>query len=90
MREGRVKIVNHLGLHARAAAKLVRLAEQFESEIHLVCTDSTESVDATSILNILTLAAAKGRTLQLEIDGEDEDIAFEKVSTLFRDGFDEN
>lgn len=89
MREGQVKVINQLGLHARAAAKLVRLAEHFNSEIRLICTDSAESVDAASILNVLTLAAAKGRILNLEINGEDEDIAFEKISELFENGFDE-
>lgn len=90
MREGRIKVINQLGLHARAAAKLLRLSEQFDSKIHLICTDSAESVDATSILNVLTLAAAKGRILKLEISGEDEDIAFEKISELFANGFDES
>ena len=60
MLEGKVKIVNPLGLHARAAAQLVRLAGGFKSSIKLRRTDNGVVADAKSILSVLTLAAAKG------------------------------
>jgi phosphocarrier protein HPr len=89
MLERRVKIVNPLGLHARAAAQLVRLAGTFKSKILLKRTDSAVIADAKSILNILTLAAPLGSELDLEVNGEDESIALEAVADLFARGFGE-
>ncbi len=89
MLKGRVIIINRLGLHARAAAQLVRLASGFKSKIKLIRTDSAVIADAKSILNVLTLAAAKGVELEIEIEGDDEQEAFEAVQDIFKNGFGE-
>jgi phosphotransferase system HPr (HPr) family protein len=89
MLEGRVKIINPLGLHARAAAQLVRLAGTFKSRILLKRLDTTVTADAKSILNVLTLAAARGTELDLEIDGVDESAALEAIIDIFSRGFGE-
>ncbi len=89
MRQGKVKVINQLGLHARAAAKLIRLAEDFTSSVKLIKLNNSVSADAKSILNILTLAASKGTTLSLEIEGLDEDLAFDAMVELFENGFGE-
>ncbi|CAN5837205.1 HPr family phosphocarrier protein [soil metagenome] len=89
MLETDIKIVNPLGLHARAAAQLVRLAGNFSSKIIIKRTDNNLLADAKSILSVLTLAASKGTILILEVDGEDEQIAFNEIKTLFANGFGE-
>jgi phosphocarrier protein HPr len=89
MLEGKVKIVNPLGLHARAAAQLVRLAGGFKSSIKLRRTDNGVVADAKSILSVLTLAAAKGVELELKVEGEDEAEAFSSVEKRFAEGFGE-
>lgn len=87
MIEREVEIVNRLGLHARAAAKLVHLAGGFESRVALVCDG--EEVDAKSILGILVLAAAQGTRLAVRTDGPDESEAMEAVTSLIRERFEE-
>jgi phosphocarrier protein len=87
MTRAEVMIVNKLGLHARAAAKLVHTASAFESEI-FVGTEH-EEVNAKSILGILTLAATKGTPLMVRADGADEEQAVEAISALFADKFGE-
>lgn len=90
MVKSEVKIINGLGLHARAAAQLVRLAEKFESAIKLERSgNSGKSADAKSILSILTLAAAKGTVLVVEVEGEDEQKALAAVEEIFANGFGE-
>jgi phosphotransferase system HPr (HPr) family protein len=89
MLKGRVIIINRLGLHARAAAQLVRLASGFQSKIKLIRTDNAFTADAKSILSVLTLAAAKGVDLETEIEGSDEQAAFEAVQAIFKNGFGE-
>lgn len=89
MLDGTVTVINQLGLHARAAAKLVRLANQFKSSIMLQRADDAIFADAKSILNVLTLAASKGTELHLKVDGEDEREAFTAVSRVFEEGFGE-
>jgi phosphotransferase system HPr (HPr) family protein len=89
MLEGKVKIVNPLGLHARAAAQLVRLAGSFKSNIKLRRTDNNVIADAKSILSVLTLAAAKGVELELIVDGADETEAFGSIEKRFAEGFGE-
>ncbi len=84
-----LRIKSELGLHARAAAKLVKLTSQFESEIRLSRLNVEEQVDAKSILGILLLAAAKGTELQVMTDGEDEDAAMEAVEQLVNNRFGE-
>ena len=87
MRELEVEIVNRLGLHARAAAKLVHRASQFDSSVTLV--RDGEEVDAKSILGILLLAAAQGTRLTVRTDGPDEDEALAGIAALIADRFEE-
>jgi phosphotransferase system HPr (HPr) family protein len=89
MLNGQVTIINRLGLHARAAAQLVRLSSGFHSKIKLFRTDNQVIADAKSILSVLTLAASKGVELGIEIEGDDEKAAFEAVQKIFEDGFGE-
>ena len=87
MIEREIKIVNKLGLHARAAAKLVKLTSTFRSKIELLKDGVT--VDAKSILGVLTLAATNGTSLKLRIQGSDEEEATEAVTSLFASRFEE-
>ncbi len=87
MVEAEVEIVNRLGLHARAAAKLVHLANRFQSDIR-VARDG-EQVDAKSILGILLLAAAQGTRITLRCEGADEGEALEAITALIAARFDE-
>ena len=89
MIESEIKIINRLGLHARAAAQLVRLAGKFKSKIQISRTDNGISADAKSILSVLSLAASRGTILKLECNGEDEQEAFSAVEKLFVEGFGE-
>lgn len=85
----KVKVVNPLGLHARAAAVLVRLAGTFESEIKIKRTDNLVVADAKSILSVLTLAASQGVELDIEAEGEDESEAVKEIKEIFIKGFGE-
>lgn len=87
MLEERVKIVNKLGLHARAAAKFVKLASQFQSDVFLV--KGNQKVNGKSILSVLTLAAGKGTELLLVVEGSDQEKAFVALKELIADGFEE-
>lgn len=89
MLKGRLVVINRLGLHARAAAQLVRLASGFTSKIKLIRADKSVNADAKSILSVLTLAASKGVELEAEVEGEDEQTAFEAVQKIFEEGFGE-
>ena len=89
MPETSLTVVNPLGLHARAAAQLVRLAGGFKSKIILTRTDTNSFADAKSILSILTLAAAMGTELLITADGEDANEALDAVRALFLSGFGE-
>ena len=89
MLETKVKIINPLGLHARAAAQLVRLAGKFKSKILLIREDNAVMADAKSILSILTLAAAKGTELLLTVEGIDEADALAAIEALIINGFNE-
>jgi phosphocarrier protein len=84
-----LRIKSELGLHARAAAKLVKLTSQFESDIKLSRLNTEEQVDAKSILGILLLAAAKGTEIQVMTDGRDEGVAMEAVVQLVNSRFGE-
>lgn len=87
MPEATVTIVNRLGLHARAAGKLVNLAKTFSSEITL--TRDAEEVDGKSIMAVMLLAAPIGTDLLLNVTGEDETDALDAVSQLIADRFGE-
>lgn len=89
MLEGRIKVSNRLGLHARAAAQLVRLASGYKSKIKLRRTDNGVAADAKSILSVLTLAASKGVELKIEVEGKDEKEAMQAIEEIFRKGFGE-
>lgn len=89
MLEANVKVINQLGLHARAAAQLVRTAGKFDSDIKIIKKDEAVFANAKSILNILTLAASKGTELTVEVEGKDEKKALEAILTLFNEGFGE-
>ena len=82
-------VSNTLGLHARAAAKLVRLASHFSSEIRLSREGANQQIDSKSILGILMLAAKKGTRLVLTIEGRDEMEAVEAIRRLFESKFGE-
>lgn len=83
-----VIIVNKLGLHARAASKLVNCASQFESDVFISRGDNR--VNAKSIMGVMMLAASKGVELGLEIDGNDEQDCYEVLVCLINDRFGEN
>ena len=89
MLETTIKIINPLGLHARAAAQLVRLAGKFKSSIKLTRTDNEVLADAKSILSVLTLAAAKGTELRLNVEGADEREALSAIEEIISNGFGE-
>lgn len=89
MLQRRLSIVNSLGLHARAAAQLVRLTNGFSSKIMLLRPDTGGSADAKSILSILHLAAGFGTPLFVEADGDDEHEALDAIERLFSEGFGE-
>lgn len=89
MLEQKVTLVNPLGLHARAAAKLVRCAAQFKSRIILHNAAANATANAKSILSLLALAASFGVVLDLKIDGPDELAAAEAINELFAAGFGE-
>lgn len=84
-----VFVINRLGLHARAAAKLVRLASRFASDIHLSREGARQHIDSKSILGVLMLAAAKGTALVFSISGSDEAEAGAAIEKLFADKFGE-
>jgi phosphocarrier protein HPr len=83
-----VTIVNKLGLHARAASRLVNCASGFVADIEIA--RGTRSVNAKSIMGVLTLAAAIGTELVLQADGPDERQAVDALTTLFQDRFGEH
>jgi phosphocarrier protein len=87
MIERQVEIVNRLGLHARAAAKLVHLAGKFQSDVSLAMDG--EEVDAKSILGILLLAAAQGSRVIVRCNGDDEEEAMTAVTGLIASRFEE-
>ena len=82
-----VEIVNKLGLHVRASAKLTQLAGQYESEVWL--TREGRRVNAKSIMGVMMLAASKGSTVNVETSGPDEAAAMEAITGLIRDRFEE-
>jgi len=88
MLEAEVTIVNRLGLHARAAGKLVNLAKTFESSVTLA--RDAEAVDAKSIMAVMLLAAPIGTHLTLRVDGDDEASAMEAIRALIANRFGED
>ena len=89
MRERRVTITNRLGLHARAAARLVRRATQFSSQVELEREDTGSAADGKSILSVLLLAASRGTRLIIRADGDDEQRAVDAIAELVEQKFGE-
>lgn len=87
MIEKETEIVNRLGLHARAAAKLVHTAGNFQSRVTV--EKDGEEVDAKSILGILLLAAGQGTQVTIRCEGQDEQEALRAVTDLIANRFDE-
>ncbi|MEM9302102.1 MAG: HPr family phosphocarrier protein [Pseudomonadota bacterium] len=87
MIETEIEIVNRLGLHARAAAKLVSVASRFESSIQIARAGRT--ANAKSIMGVMMLAAACGTTVDLQFDGADEDEAHAALRELIENRFGE-
>jgi phosphocarrier protein len=83
----RLTIVNALGLHARAAARFVKVASQFQSRITV--SRGTRTVDGKSILGLLLLAAARGREVEIAAEGSDELDALEALTELVARGFED-
>ncbi len=87
MREHDITVSNRLGLHARAAAKLVQTVQPFKSSVMLV--HNGREVNAKSIMGVMMLAAGQGTSLTLRADGPDEDEALDAAIDLFERKFDE-
>mgnify|MGYP000285688687 CR=1 FL=1 len=83
----KLKILNKLGLHARAAAKVVSIANEFESTI--IITKDGKNADARSIMKLLMLSASQGSRIRIEIDGTDQKDAMKSIERLFNNKFDE-
>lgn len=81
-------IINKLGLHARAAAKLATTANRFECDIKLHANDKV--VDCKSVMALMLLAASKGTDIQIDFDGADEETASDSVCELINNRFDED
>ena len=88
MLEQEIEIINKLGLHARAAAKLVNTALHYSSRIEIEY--KTQRADAKSIMSVLILAAAQGSQLIIRVDGADEAQAMEALTGLINNLFDED
>ena len=87
MLQREAEIINKLGLHARASAKLTQLAGQYKSRIWFTCNG--RRVNAKSIMGVMMLAAAKGATLSIEADGPDEEKAMLALTGLIANYFEE-
>jgi phosphocarrier protein HPr len=87
MLEVEVEIKNRAGMHTRPAAALVKLCAKFKSEIYLI--KDGFSINAKSIIGVMTLAAAQHTKLILSVDGEDEESASKEIIDLFNNGFGE-
>ena len=80
-------ISNKLGLHARASAKLTKLASSFQSDVHL--SRNGRRVNAKSIMGVMMLAAGLGADVEVEADGDDEQAAMDAIVGLVNDKFGE-
>ncbi len=83
-----IEIINKLGLHARASAKLTQLAAKFQSEVWM--TRNQRRVNAKSIMGVMMLAAGKGSTVTLEAEGPDEQACFDALVELINARFGES
>ena len=87
MQKRDIEIVNKLGLHARASAKLTQTATRFKCEVNL--ERNSRRVNAKSIMGVMMLAAGKGVTIQMETEGDDEADAMAALVALIEDKFGE-
>jgi phosphocarrier protein HPr len=87
MARAEVEIINKLGLHARASAKLTQVASGYKCEVWL--TRNGRRVNAKSIMGVMMLAAGKGSAITIDAEGEDADAALAAVLKLIADKFDE-
>jgi len=87
MARAEATIINKLGLHARASAKLTQLANRYASEVWLM--RNGRRVNAKSIMGVMMLAAGKGATITIETEGHDADAALEALTALIANRFDE-
>ncbi len=87
MQQRDVEIINKLGLHARPSARLTQLASSFKSKVFMA--RNGRRVNAKSIMGVMMLAAARGSTITLETEGEDEIEAIEALADLIASGFGE-
>ncbi len=87
MQKLEVRIVNKLGLHARASAKLTQAAARFPCAVHL--SRNGRRVNAKSIMGVMMLAAGIGATVEIETDGPEEEAALAALAKLIADKFDE-
>ncbi len=84
----KIVIVNKLGLHARAAAKLVHLASRYASESKLIRGDKV--VNGKSIMGVMMLAASRGTEIELVVEGEDQEETMQALSDLINNKFGES
>ena len=87
MIEKKLDVIKKLGLHARAAAKVVSVASRSDSRILVL--HKSQTIDAKSIMGLLMLGAAKGSSVTLQVEGEDEQHAMDELEDLFARCFDE-
>jgi phosphocarrier protein HPr len=88
MLQREVEIINRLGLHARASARLTQVAARYKANVWL--GRNGRRVNAKSIMGVMMLAAAKGSTVMVETDGPDEEQAMDAVTRLIAGRFDED
>ena len=87
MQQREVEIINKLGLHARASAKLTQLAAKYQSDVQM--SRNNRKVNAKSIMGVMMLAAGKGSKVTIEIEGPDEGDAMNAIVALIGDYFGE-
>ncbi len=87
MKTEKAEVVNKLGIHARPAAQIVKAASLFDSSLTL--TVDEDSVNAKSIMGVMTLAACKGSIIEVTADGDDENEALQSIIEIIRNGFGE-
>ena len=88
MCSGEIKIINKLGLHARAATKFVQLSSKYTSQV--VVNNGQRTINGKSIIGLMTLAARQGTTLFIETSGVDEKEMFNSLKNLVADKFGES
>jgi phosphocarrier protein len=86
--EGEFRIINALGLHARAAAQLVKVANKYKCEVWIECDG--QKVNGKSIMGVLMLAAAQGMRVKIQCDGEGAAECLAEIGALIADKFGEN